>query len=79
MSVPEQEGAPALHEIDVGVAVDIGDGGPGRAPNEERIRSDGIESAHGRGDPARYQTLGLLEQLVRGIAVQPSHSAAFFA
>ena len=77
--VPEQEGTPALHEIDVGVAVDVGDGRPGGAPNEERVRPDGIEGAHGRGDPARHQALGLLEQLVRGIAVQPSHSAAFLA
>jgi hypothetical protein len=68
MGVPEQEGAPTLHEIDVGVSVDVGDERAGRALHEERGSSDGIERPHGRGHAAGHQRAGVGKQLVGALA-----------
>jgi hypothetical protein len=65
MGMAEQQRAPRLDEVDEGIAVDVGDLGAARTPDEERIGSHRIEGAHGRVHPADHDLPRLREQLVR--------------
>ena len=62
--VPEDHRSPGLHVIDVGVPVDVGDGGASSANEERRHASDGTERADRRVHAAGDDPAGAIEQVL---------------
>ena len=62
--VPVDERSPRHHVVDEAIAVDVLDHGAGRAPDEQRDATDGLESANGTVDAARQNLAGPCEELL---------------
>jgi hypothetical protein len=84
MGVTEQERPPALDQIEIAVAVDVGDLRSGCAGDEEGLGTDRIEGTDRRAHPTGDEAPSIVQKLVgtipqRALRGQVSHSAAFFA